>query len=297
MKNKNSIVIPKIIGGLGNQMFQYAFARALALKNNAELKLDILDFKNYEFHNYSLNNFSIQETYATKAEVAPFKRHKRKRGVLGKLLNPFLYNPRIYVVEEISTFNPQMPQLTPPCYLEGYWLSEKYFLPIKDLIQKEFALKTPLSEYSKGVAEKINATPESISFHIRRGDFVKHASVSKHHGICPPEYYEESIRILNEKFPLGEYFVFSDDIEWAKENLKTGRPTTFIGQGPDKNYEDLELMRLCKHHVLSNSTFGWWGAWLSGERGNAITIAPKKWLAKPFDTSDLIPTRWITLPY
>ncbi|MEI6863771.1 MAG: alpha-1,2-fucosyltransferase [Candidatus Adlerbacteria bacterium] len=297
MEKTKPVIIPKIIGGLGNQMFQYAFARMLSLKTDADLKLDILDFKTYEFHTYSLSHFNIQEIYATERDVAPFKRHKRQRGIRGKLLNPFFYNPRRYVAEDISTFSQKMTELTPPCYLDGYWLSEKYFLPIKDIIRKEFALKTPLSDYSKDIAKKILDSPESISFHIRRGDFVKHASVSKHHGICPPEYYDEAIRILNERFPQGEYFVFSDDIEWARENLVTGRPTTFIGQGPDKNYEDLGLMSLCKHHVLSNSTFGWWGAWLSEETHTGTTIAPKKWLAKPFDTSDLIPERWITLPY
>lgn len=298
MKPAKDEVIVKIIGGLGNQMFQYAYARQLALKTNAKLKLDINDFKNYEFHSYSLQHFRIQENYASEQEANFFKKYKKRKGWAGKLLNPFLANPRLYIDEPTYTVSKEMFEVTPPCYVEGYMQSEQYFQDIEEIIRREFTLKEPLSEYSQGVATRIQAASEPVSLHIRRGDFARHATVSKFHGICPPEYYEETIRRINEQIPNPTYFVFSDDIEWARENITTGHSTEFIGQGPDKNYEDLELMRLCKHHILSNSTFGWWGAWLSNPRHTGgVTIAPTKWFNKAFDTKDLIPQDWIKLPY
>ena len=298
MKNENKIVIIKVIGGLGNQMFQYAYARQLALKNKADLKLDINDFKNYEFHSYSLSHFQIQENYATEEEANLYKKYKKRKGLAGKILNPLFANTKLYIEEPTYTVSKEMLSVTPPCYLEGYWQSEQYFADIEDLIRKEFTLKEKLSDYSQGVAERIRGALEPVSLHVRRGDFANHATVSKFHGTCPPEYYEETMRIINERVSNPTYFVFSDDIEWAKDNIKTGHPTEFIGQGPDKNYEDLELMRLCKHHILSNSTFGWWGAWLSNPRkSGGVTIAPTKWFNKAFDTKDLIPEDWIKLPY
>lgn len=268
--------------------------RAVAHKTGAPLLLDITDFAGYEFHSYSLNHLSIQESYATKKQLAPFKLRRRRLGKAWIPYNILFANDARYVREGSYTYDAKAAAATPPCYLDGYWQTEKYFTDIAETLHTEFAIKTPLSDFTKSASDRIAAAPESVSLHIRRGDFANNPSVSKYHGTCPPEYYDSAMNYMNERVSSPQYFVFSDDIEWAKANVQTGHPTEFIGQGADRNYEDLELMRLCKHHILSNSTFGWWGAWLSrpNER-KSITIAPKKWFAKNLDLSDLMPKTWI----
>ncbi len=291
------MIITKIAGGLGNQMFQYAFGRALALRNNAELRLDITMFKTYEFHLYTMDHLNIAAGPATEAELKPFLRKRPRGGRIGRrILNPLLHDPKLYVQEPRFTFVPEMLALKDPCYVDGYWQSEKYFLDIKDVLRKEFTLKEPLGAYSQGIVEKIATAEHPVSLHVRRGDFAHHPLFKITHGARPLAYYESAMHIIRNKVPNAHYFVFSDDIAWAKENIKTGFPTEFVGQGPAKNYEDLELMRLCTHHILSNSTFGWWGAWLSEFDKKGLTISPTHWAAK-FESTDLVPERWIKLPF
>jgi hypothetical protein len=291
------MIITKIQGGLGNQMFQYALGKTLALRNNTELKLDTTLFRNYEFHSYSLGHLNIQETLATDEEIRSFEKYRARKGKLGKILNPLFADKARYMDESAWTFVPEALELKDPCYINGYWQSEKYFIEIEDTIRKEFSLREPLDQYSRDMAAKISATPGSVMLHIRRGDFVYHPYASKMMGVCPPEYYDAAQAIIRERVQDPHYFVFSDDLKWVKEHVKTGFPTEYIGQGPEKNYQDLDLMRLCTHHILSNSTFGWWGAWLSDHSRTGITIAPTRWNNKNFDTKDLIPEHWIKLPY
>ncbi len=291
------MIITKIAGGLGNQMFQYAFGRALAQRNKTELLLDITIFETYEFHLYTMDHLKIAARPATPHELKPFLRKRPRGGRIGRrILNPLFHDPKLYVQEPRYTFVPEMLALKDPCYVDGYWQSEKYFLDIKDTLQKEFTLKEPLGEYSQGIAKKIAATEHPVSLHIRRGDFAHHPRFKITHGARPLAYYEHAMDIVREKVSDPHYFIFSDDIAWARENIKTGFPTEFIGQGPAKNYEDLELMRLCTHHVLSNSTFGWWGAWLSEFEKKGLKIAPTHWAAK-FESTDLVPGRWTKLPF
>lgn len=292
------MIIAKIQGGLGNQMFQYAYGRMLALRNNTELLLDTTLFKNYEFHSYSLDSLNITARVATDAEVARFVKSKPRKGKLGKILNLFFANTAQYVQEPSWTFSPRMMDVKAPCLVDGYWQTEKYFLEIEDIIRKEFTLAKPLNEYSKGVAARIAAAKNPVSLHIRRGDFAYHPIASKAMGVCPPEYYDAAKAVIKERVEDPTYFIFSDDPEWTKEHMKTEFPTEYIAQGAELNYLDLELMRLCKHHILSNSTFGWWGAWLSDHYRSGITVAPTRWLLqKTFDTSDLLPAHWVKLPY
>ena len=280
-------------------MFQYAFGREFSARHNVPLKLDISGMESYQYHLFTLDHLNIRKDYATKKEVADFTKYKPRQGRVGRrLLNPLFMDSSKYIVEPGHyMFEPKMFEIQAPCYFDGYWQSEKYFKSVANDIRKEFTLRDSLSEYSKSIAKLISEAAEPVSFHIRRGDMAKHPYFSKTHGICPPEYYAEAIRIIKEEVKNPTFFVFSDDPEWARENVKTGLQTEFIGQGPDKNYEDLELMRLCKHHVLSNSTFGWWGSWLSEYSLSGITIAPTRWNNKGFNTKDLLLDHWIKLPF
>ncbi|MFZ3071954.1 MAG: alpha-1,2-fucosyltransferase [Thermodesulfobacteriota bacterium] len=285
------MVIVHITGGLGNQMFQYACARRLAHVNGGILKLDITSFGKIKETNtsrqYELGALNIIKDFAAPEEVERLK--KNAKGFLGF----FGMGGKTYIRERHYRFDSEILNLRGSVYLEGYWQSEKYFKDIEDVIRKDFTFKTEPGGINGKIAKAVS-NAESVSVHIRRGDYVANPKVNRDFGVCPPEYYKVAIEKIAEKVKDPRFFVFSDDIAWAKENLKITHPVNFMDQnGPDKAYEDMRLMSLCKHHVIANSSFSWWGAWLC-KNPKKIVIAPEKWFnKKELDTRDLIPEKWI----
>ena len=292
------LIIVKLIGGLGNQMFQYALGRYLAMKNNSTLKLDIQGFKNYKLRNYDLNCFNIQENIATSKDLLgvslPSDRFIRK---LGKYVEMRItgFQQIQYIKEQNSDFQPEILSLGDNVYLEGYWQSEKYFSDIKNIIQKEFDFVDPLTSTSQDLAERIQNC-EAVSLHVRRGDYVSDPKTNNVHGVCEVEYYCSAISMINKEVDSPHYFIFSDDPEWACSNIKPNAPTTYVKNNEClKDYEDMYLMSMCKHNIIANSSFSWWGAWLNKNPGK-IVIAPKKWFnLKNMDTQDLVPDKWYKL--
>ncbi len=289
------MVIVNLIGGLGNQMFQYAAARRIAYVNNTELKLDISSFTAYKLHSYSLNNFSILESIASKKDIAIYKNLK---GIY-KLINKFKikclpYYKCSYLREKNYHFDSNILKVPGNVYLEGYWQSEKYFNDIKEIIHQEFCVKYNLEARNKELAKVINDC-ESVSIHIRRGDYVKNKTTNQVHGVCSLDYYYKAIDIILEKCKNPYFFVFSDDHEWVKKNIKLKKKIIYIEHNSaEKNYEDLRLMSLCKNNIIANSSFSWWGAWLN-TNPNKIIMAPKKWFNNNLNTTDLIPKNWIII--
>lgn len=289
---ERNMIIAKIQGGLGNQMFQYAFGRALAEKHNTPLKLDVTMFPAYKYHSLSLDKLSIKAPFATNEEVRRFTMHRRRPDWPLKILNPILYDPQKYIVEKTSYFDPKEFEVRPPCFVDGYWLTEKYFLDIEPAIRSEFAISGVFNEYTRTIEEKIKAAEHPVMLHVRRMDFANDPTMKKNHGTVSPDYYKHAIEHIHERVSNPTFFVFSDEPAWAKENILPGVPTEYIGQGAEWNYLDLYLMTLCEHFILANSTFGWWGAWLSKSYRNNITIMPKYMTIK-MDTRDLACPGWI----
>jgi hypothetical protein len=290
------MIIAKIFGGLGNQMFQYSLGRYLAFKNKAELKLDLTEYKNYQLHQYSLNFFNIQAQTATNQEIELLK-NKISHGVLGhfqQLITPAKYTKKpSHIIESKFSFDPNMLLLGDNLYLEGYWQTEKYFSPIANLIQNDFKVVNEPDEKNRTMIASISSQ-NSVSLHVRRGDYVTDKSALKVHGICSIDYYQQAVETICKKITNPSFFIFSDDPEWTKNNLKFDYPIKFVTHnGPEKNFEDLRLMSHCKHNIIANSTFSWWGAWLNANP-DKIVIAPKNWFADPkINTEDLIPNNWI----
>ncbi|MDP2705012.1 MAG: alpha-1,2-fucosyltransferase [Patescibacteria group bacterium] len=289
------MIIVNLIGGLGNQLFQYAVGKRVALVNQTELKLDISGFETYKLHAYSLQHFNIVEQIATSKEVAWFKKYQKKKGRIWFLYNRLIANDAIYIQERGFPLNQKVMDLKSPAYLDGYWQTEKYFKQIEDIIRKEFTVKDELTGRNKEVAEEIKKT-SSVSLHVRRADYVTNARTNEHHGTCDSAYYNKAVSIIAEKVETPHFFVFSDDMDWAKKNIILNYPITYVDHNSAAtNYEDLRLMSLCKHNIIANSSFSWWGAWLNNNPQKTI-IAPQRWfLTDKMDTRDLIPNTWIKI--
>lgn len=178
-------------------------------------------------------------------------------------------------------------------YLIGFWQSEKYFSNMEQILRKEFRFSKQPSGLNAEIADKI-CQNNAVFLHIRRGDYVSHPDVAKFNGTCDQAYYERALSIVADKVSEPILYVFSDEPEWVRQNMHFPFPSTIIDHnGPDDAHEDLRLMSLCRHAIIANSTFSWWGAWLIDSE-DKVVVAPRKWFADPnIDTSDVIPDRWI----
>ncbi len=291
----------KLVGGLGNQLFQYAFGRALATKQNTELVLDHTTYTTWQFQtndavrNFKLDHFNIKARLITETES--LAQHTFKKRLLRKIKRK-IFPHQAYI------FNPQYFSVQNDSYLEGFWQSEKYFSPIADEIRKELTLKTPLTTQATSLRNTIKTSTPAISLHVRRGDYANNPSISKRFGMCDIEYYKKALALLTEKLGTYSVFIFSDDIEWAKEHLPQILPLgvqDHYMSRPDPadygkfDYEEIILMSSCDHHIIANSSFSWWGAWLN-PNNKKIVIAPKQWIAdKRVKTRDVIPSNWIQI--
>jgi len=290
------MVIVRLIGGLGNQLFQYALGRRIAYMHNVPLKLDISGFENYKLHKYSLSHFNIMAGIASLDDVAPFRDKKGIGGLMSRVVERFQpYYRRTVVRERFFHFDPKILKLPRAVYLEGYWQTEKYFNDIDAVIRQELIVKSQPSQVNIAMAERIGQVP-AVSVHIRRGDFISDVDTNRFHGMCSSDYYNMAVEKIAQMVGKPHFFIFSDDPQWTQDNLKLKYPVTFVTHNSaNEDYEDLRLMSLCKYHIIANSTFSWWGAWLK-TAADKIVLAPRKWFNKPgIDTRDVLPDSWIKL--
>lgn len=277
------MIVTRIIGGLGNQMFQYAIGRNLAIQKATNLQLDTSAFKKYKLHQYSLDEFNLSYTEANELEVLKIKFFK------------LIKNKKYIKEKDEHTYN--FSKLNNDIFLEGYWQNEYYFIGIKHILTKEFgSLRKPMRDKVKNIKKTINSHNHSVSVHIRRGDYINNPKTSNTHGNCSLDYYHKAINEIIKKTARPTFFCFSDDIDWVKKNLKINAATFYPSElGSRTNIEDLYLMSKCRHHIIANSTFSWWGAWL-GEYENSVIIGPKKWfVAEDMKHLNIMPVRWMKI--
>lgn len=280
------------LGGLGNQMFQYAFYRHLQLENK-DVALDLSEFKNYSLHNgFELTKiFSININEPDYSLVDEIKKTATSTSIWSKIYRK-LKLPTKYTVQNDFNYNPKYCNFanTQTKYLEGYWQSEKYFSDYADVIRNDFTFPD-IDNYNELYVTKIQQT-NAVSVHIRMGDYVNHPL---HGGICTLEYYTQAIEIIKLKIANPMFFVFSNDIEWCKQNLEMSNAVYVTGNVDENSYRDMQLMSMCKHNVIANSSFSWWGAWLNNNP-NKVVIAPSKWFNdESINTCDLLPESWIKI--
>jgi hypothetical protein len=285
------VIITEINGGLGNQMFQYAAGRALAIKSNTALKLDISAMRKYDLRKFELDRFNISATVAKTPDL-PLSRRRDPVARLLQRVFPGRGAEKV-IAETGMRFNADIIASGDNTYLSGYWQSEKYFLAVADVIRKDFSLKSAMSDRRRDILRQINAAEIPVSLHVRRGDYVSNPKANAVHGTCAPEWYHRAMTRMEDRLGDVTYFVFSDDPAWARANLPTLNKIHFIDPADDgRDAEDMHLMAACRAHIVANSTFSWWGAWLN-PREDKHVIAPREWFKSPaHDATDLVPERW-----
>ena len=283
--------IVRVIGGLGNQMFQYAFYREL-IKRGQEAKLDISSFDYYKLH----NGFELDKIFDVDYIKADYKEIEGivscGSGIFPKIKRRF-FSRDVYVEREVS-YKPEVFITDRYIYYDGYWQSEKYFQSIDKEIREIFKFKVPLQEENLKIAEQMQAE-SSVSIHIRRGDYVTNPSSAKlHGGVCDLEYYKRAINLIKSRISNPSFYIFSDDKDWVKENIRIEGKLTYVNWNfGEDSYKDMQLMSLCKHNIIANSSFSWWGAWLN-PNPDKIVIAPSKWFNKRKDR-DVVPETWLRI--
>lgn len=288
-------VTVRLIGGLGNQLFQYAAARALALRRGAQVKLDLTAFESYGLRRYELASYPIAAGIATAEELQAIGKEQPASGLLARLVGQLKASRLHHYREPSYNFDPRLAEQPLPLLMDGYWQSERYFLDFAGVLRAELTPQEPLEAVNAELAERIRATT-AVSLHVRRGDYVSDAHTNAYHGVCSLDYYRAAVAHIRERVPEAQLFVFSDDHDWTRDNLKLDLPTSYVtANSADKGFRDLQLMSMCKHHIIANSSFSWWGAWLNPSP-DKIVAAPKRWFAKGGnDTRDLLPPAWVQL--
>jgi hypothetical protein len=288
----NSVVV-RLVGGLGNQMFQYAAARSLSARIGSSLELDLSWFGTDPDRQYALAPFSISANI--------YKSQTNVEGVGGWMAKVarrlrFASLDGLPVFSEASfLYDSRIEKVNSPVFLDGYFQTEKYFASIRRDIVDDFFLKTLPIPAAIEVLNQI-ASKDAICVHIRRGDYITNPTANAYHGVCSLDYYRDGIRYISSNLGNPHCFVFSDDPDWVRENFNIDIPATLVDfNRADQAHEDLRLMAACKHFVVANSSLSWWGAWL-GKDANKIVVAPAKWFAtNHIDTTDLIPSDWLRL--
>ena len=259
------------MGGLGNQMFQYACGRAVSHRMEATFYLDLSWFNtgNRQF----LLDFFPNLSY-TKFEKPSIKNHQFFKRFLRKIG----YYNLDQIHEPEFLYWSGIEEIKQSAYLSGYWNNENYFKYIETVIREAFVFPPFSCLEATSIANSIKTASCPVSIHVRRGDYIENPETNKYHGICHPEYYNKALGLILEKNVSPTLFIFSDDITWVKNNFDTLDCSAIyidIPQHIDAPFHDMHLMSLCRHHIIANSTFSWWGAWLSD--GKDLVIAPKQW--------------------
>ncbi|MCA9131392.1 MAG: alpha-1,2-fucosyltransferase [Planctomycetales bacterium] len=291
------MIVMRMLGGLGNQMFQYAFGRALASHHGVPLCLDVSAYDAHQMH----NGFELSRVFCIDARILD---QRGLQDVYGWMARPNIWRwvrwigPRLFPFARFlsqDTTRPVLPYkaLCPArCYLEGYWQCEDLFADYDAEIRREFVFREDLSVENLNWAQKIQSV-ESVSMHVRRGDYASNAKTLATHGLCSSDYYKSALKLLTEKLGSPVVFVFSDDPEWVRANIDIPFEHYFVTNNHGSNsYCDMRLMSLCKSHIIANSSFSWWGAWLSNNQPELV-IAPRRWFVDESLAQEIVPDHWV----
>lgn len=286
MKIFKKKILVKIKGGLGNQMFQYAYGRALANHNSAKLILDICSYSDDKKRQFLLNNFNINSKTLSCSKFFRFFL-KLFQSIFGKKIH------EREVVQKKIYFNTGLYTV-----VEGYFLSENFFNLYIDNIKEEIKLLSIDNYLNDTFLDKIK-TVNSVSIHFRRGDYVYDKKINSIYEICSNSYYIDAINYIRTQTSNEiTVFIFSDDLIWVKKNFPFPKSLDVLfvdsTSDVDQTLRDFYLMSSCKHNIISNSTFSWWAAWLNSNP-EKVVVAPKKWFKESSlqeKVAKIIPQGW-----
>lgn len=279
------MIVIKVMGGLGNQMFQYALYKKFK-SLGVEVYLDDEQLRQYGNQHNGLElvrafNLEYERPKAGVADCMADRKmdliNRARRHFFGKRNNELYFNEQDLLFKDyLLSWNNK--------YLEGYWQSERYFLDIREALIKDFCF-TDCHDVENDKVLKAIISSNSVSIHVRRGDYLNADNENFLGGVCSEDYYSRAIDMIKSKNNDATFFVFSDDIEWVKKSffMDFGVTLVDVNHGSD-SYKDMFLISKCKHNIIANSTFSWWGAWLN-ENDSKTVIMPKQWYKDETETN------------
>ena len=298
------MIVVRMKGGLGNQMFQYAAGRRLALRRGTDLRLDV-SFHLKERGNatprpFLLDRFNIAGSLIEGRELMdymdrdlPWYKRPLNWAAYAWTKDWVLESPRAFV-ERDQNFEPTVLDLPDGTYLSGYFQTERYFADIGEQLKKELTVRSPMDARNEEMAERI-AEEGSVCLHVRRGDYYSNEACRSVHAVDLTDYYSKAISLLRSRAEGLHFFIFSDEPDWVRRHFGLGDDCTVVAvNGPDEPEQDLRLMSLCRHFIIANSSFSWWGAWLS-TNPDKVVIAPQRWFLDDRNVKDRCPDSWIRL--
>jgi hypothetical protein len=291
------MIIVRLCGGLGNQLFQYAVGKQLSVQTNLPLKLDVSWVQLPDMRQYRLNFYNIQEPIATPDEVNAFvglyESNSLYARLYRKLQSKLPKRKRRYFQESgFWAYESELMRITGSVFLEGFWQHHAYFEELHPEVLQAIRLREPYTAERYPVLDEIKQNEGSVSLHIRRGDYVSDPYNLSFFGVMSLNYYQQAARLLQEKVRQPTFYIFSDDLNWAREHLKLEAPMVFVDiANGQKEYLELEAMSQCRHNIIANSSFSWWGAFLNKNPKKQV-IAPAQWVAE----KDLNPKVHIQMP-
>ncbi len=300
------MIILRLRGGLGNQLFQIAAGLRLATSLKTPLKLDLSWFRAYSLmHVYGMTPYHFEAEIASDWEIRRYSTpwfplslntrlyYKYHDHIRKRFPTQTPYYLKRLVREQHFHFDSRILNIQHNCILDGFWQSENYFADMKNSVHQNLSLKSPPSAENARLIEQVQKR-DSVSVHVRRGDYISNPGINKIHGLCDLDYYQNAISRMNERVPSAHFYFFSDDPDWVEKNLSSKENSTVIRHnGLNQDYEDIRLMSSCKHNIICNSTFSWWGAWLN-PYPQKLVLAPHRWFkTNQHNDSDIIPKDWL----
>lgn len=295
------MILVEVIGGLGNQMFQYGlYYKLKKMYGSDSVKLYAGRFESVRDN----NGYELEKVFGIKDAITDFPISKKivddNNDIWSRIRRKLTGFREGYITEHQNlSFKPSILEqnMNKDLYYSGSWQSEKYFVEYKKDISEIFKFKKELHSKNKSIAEEIIRS-NSVSIHVRRGDYVNNKAYFRILGdVCGEEYYNRAIKLIEQKSVENSYFIFSDDIDWVKENFSIldNKKVTFVNWNTGiESHVDMQLMSLCKHNIIANSTFSWWAAWLNSNE-NKLVIAPRKWFKEKKLNEDIFPSEWIKI--
>ena len=290
------MIVVCLNGGLGNQMFQFAAAYALSARLGVECKVDVSILER-SIRRYELECFTGAPPVGDISDL-PLRLRLRARGipdVVAGTLDRWFGGSTVFQEQSSFVFDRRFLTVTDGSYLVGYFQTEKYFSNVACDIERLFTFHNPPSIANTKILDQIS-NGRAVSVHVRRADYVSDRQTNQFHGTCSLEYYAAAFGLIADRVNDARFFVFSDDPLWARQNIKPPGETIYVDHNKaDAAYEDMRLMSACQHHIVANSSFSWWAAWLNASP-EKVVVAPKRWLADPsVPLDDLLPEKWIAI--